>query len=179
MAQTRIFTIGHSTHPINKFIAMLQFFAIETLVDIRTVPQSRYNPQFRQDALSASMQEAGIDYRYFKDLGGLRKGRPDSPNTAWRNGGFRGYADYMQSPEFAAALEDLIDLAMQSSTAIMCAEAVPWRCHRNLVSDALVVHGIAVEHIMDVGKSSPHKLSTLAVVSGTSILYPGTQAELF
>ena len=177
-----VFTIGHSTHPIVEFITMLRASDIETLADIRTVPKSRHNPQFGQEALAASLHDAGIAYVYMKDLGGLRKARKDSPNAGWRNASFRGYADYMQTPEFRSALEKLIVLSQQSRVAIMCAEVVPWRCHRSLVADALIVRGIPVEDIMSVQKSSPHKLTKFAQVCGTEILYPPeetAQGDLF
>jgi uncharacterized protein (DUF488 family) len=167
-----IFTIGHSTHPIDAFIAMLSAYDIKTLADIRTIPRSRHNPQFSQDALSQSLGSAGIAYRYMKELGGLRRPEKDSPNTGWRNLSFRGYADYMRTAPFRSAIDELIDLGKSSRTTIMCAEAVPWRCHRSLVGDALLVRHIPVEDIMSAEKSSPHTLTKFAQVSGTEILYP-------
>ncbi len=173
-----IYTIGHSTRPIADFLAMLHAFGIATLVDIRTVPKSRHNPQFGQEALTEALEADGVSYRYMKALGGLRKPWPDSPNAGWRNESFRGYADHMQTPDFEAALADLIALSQNTRLAIMCAEAVPWRCHRSLVADALSVRGVPVEHIMGVGKSSPHKLTRFAHVEGARITYPPEQAAL-
>src|SRR5579872_2571631 len=132
-----LLTIGHSTHPIGEFIAILEAQGVDLLADVRTIPRSRHNPQFNRDALAASLAEAEMRYVPMPGLGGLRHARPDSPNTAWRNASFRGYADYMQTPEFTAAIEELIALGSDKQTAIMCAEAVPWRCHRSLVGDAL------------------------------------------
>lgn len=167
-----IYTIGHSTHPIETFIAMLDSFAVRTLVDVRTIPRSRHNPQFEQEALERELKAAGIEYRHMKELGGLRKTHAGSVNTGWRNASFRGYADYMQTGEFAAAVEELTRIASRSPTAIMCAEAVPWRCHRSLVADALTIRGIAVIDILGESKSRPHVLTSFARVSGTAITYP-------
>jgi uncharacterized protein (DUF488 family) len=167
-----IYTIGHSTHEIGAFIALLQAHGIETLTDIRTIPKSRHNPQYGQDALKASLGEHRIAYLYMEDLGGLRRARKDSPNGGWRNSSFRGYADYMQTEEFREALESLIETGQERRTAIMCAEAVPWRCHRSLVADALTVRHIAVLDIMPDGRVSPHRLTPFARVEGTAITYP-------
>lgn len=167
-----IFTVGHSTHPIGEFIAMLQAYGIETLVDIRTVPRSRHNPQFSQDALAESLQASGIAYRSMQALGGLRHAKKGSPNQGWRNPSFRGYADYMQTAEFRRAVEALVAIGKSSRTAIMCAEAVPWRCHRSLVGDALLVRGIQVVDMLSAEKASPHALTSFAVVNGEEILYP-------
>jgi uncharacterized protein (DUF488 family) len=167
-----VFTIGHSTHPIEEFVDILKAYEIGTLVDVRTVPHSRHNPQFGQDALMQSMESAGIAYRYMKDLGGLRKARKDSPNMGWQNLSFRGYADYMQTEPSRIAIDELVALGTRSRSAIMCAEALPWRCHRSLVGDALLVRQIPVEDIMSAQKSSPHKLTKFAQVAGTEILYP-------
>ncbi len=167
-----MFTIGHSTHPIEEFIGILKAYDIETLVDIRTIPRSRHNPQFSQETLALSLKSGGIAYRYMKNLGGLRRTKKGSPNQGWRNVSFRGYADYMQTAEFQHAVEELVALGKVSRTAIMCAEAVPWRCHRSLVGDALIVRHIPVEDIMSARKSSPHKLTKFAHVKGEQILYP-------
>jgi len=169
-------TIGHSTRPIGEFIAILKAHGIEELVDIRTVPRSRHNPQFNRDELPKSLEEAGIAYRHMPALGGLRRARPDSINTGWRNASFRGYADYMQTREFQDALDELIALAREKRIAIMCAEAVEWRCHRSLVADALVVRGIAVEHIQTASRAKPHRLTPFARVEGTGIVY-GEESE--
>ena len=172
-----IFTIGHSTHPIDAFVDMLKAYEIATLVDIRTVPRSRHNPQFSQSSLMQTMESAGIAYRYMKDLGGLRRPAKDSRNTGWRNLSFRGYADYMQTPPFTLAVDELAALGTASRTVMMCAEAVPWRCHRSLVGDALLVRHMPVEDIMSAQKSSPHRLTKFARVTGTQILYPPETEE--
>src|SRR5450759_3605219 len=142
-----ISTIGHSTRSIEEFIEILKAHSIEHVIDIRTVPRSRANPQFNRESLPASLQAAGIAYEHMPGLGGLRRARRDSINTAWRNASFRGYADYMQTPEFEASLDQLVAIAQERPSAIMCAEAVQWRCHRSLVADALLARGIRVEHI--------------------------------
>lgn len=174
---TTVYTIGHSTHPIEEFIEMLQANGVKQLVDIRTIPGSRHNPQFGQKALEESMPKAGIDYVYRKDLGGLRPKVKDSVNRGWRNASFRNYADYMQTEEFAAAVEELIGLAKKKTTAIMCAEAVPWRCHRSLVGDALLVRDVEVLDIMSKTKTTPHKLTPFAKTRGTKITYPSDDRE--
>lgn len=172
----KIYTIGHSTRPIEAFIALLKENGVLQLIDIRTIPRSRHNPQFEQVALQASLEEAGIQYVYMKMLGGLRPKVPDSVNTAWRNASFRNYADYMQTDAFAAAVDELIEHAAKKTTAIMCAEAVPWRCHRSLVGDALLVRGADVVDIMGEGKTSRHTLTSFAKVSGTRVTYPGDES---
>lgn len=180
-------TIGHSTLPIETFLAILRENRVRVLVDIRTVPQSRHNPQFERENLASSLTNAHIRYCWEPALGGLRHARKDSINTGWRNASFRGYADYMQTPEFATALDELLKAAPHAHTAVMCAEAVPWRCHRSLVADALTVRGITVEDILysAQGKShrEPHKLTSFARVEGERLWYPaeddlfaGTQA---
>jgi uncharacterized protein (DUF488 family) len=175
-------TIGHSTLSIETFLAVLRDNDVRVLADIRTVPQSRQNPQFGQKDLEASVTAAGIDYRWYRNLGGLRHARKDSINTGWRNTSFRGYADYMQTKEFAEALDELLEAAPHAHTALMCAEAVPWRCHRSLVGDALTVRGIAVEDISytPTGKSrrEPHKLTPFARVGDGRLWYPG-EGKLF
>ncbi len=169
-----ILTVGHSTHPIAGFIEMLQAHGVALLVDVRTVPRSRHNPQFNRETLPTSLEAAGIRYHHMPDLGGLRHPRRDSVNTAWRNSSFRGYADYMHMPAFAAALEELVALSADHQAAIMCAESVPWRCHRSLIADALSVRAIPVEHIMSASLRKPHSLTPFAKVDGTAITYPGT-----
>ncbi len=167
-------TIGHSTHPIEEFIRMLATHGVETLVDVRTIPRSRHNPQFNREMLPQSLQAACIEYVHMPGLGGLRHPRRDSVNTGWRNLSFRGFADYMRTPEFATALAQLIELSSASCTAIMCSEALPWRCHRSLIADALTVHGIPVEHIMSVASRKPHTLTSFAHVDnaeGDKIIY--------
>jgi uncharacterized protein (DUF488 family) len=169
--QRIVLTIGHSTHPIGEFIEILEAHGVDLLADVRTVPRSRHNPQFNGDALQASLAEVEMRYVPMPGLGGLRHARPDSPHTAWRNASFRGYAGYMQTDQFRENLERLIDLAQQTQTVIMCAEAVPWRCHRSLIADALLVRGIPVEHIMTATSSRPHKLTPFARISGNQIIY--------
>jgi uncharacterized protein (DUF488 family) len=173
-----IFTIGHSTHPIERFIELLQSNGIKQLLDIRTIPKSRHNPQFDSDALAASLRAAHIRYVHLKELGGLRHAHHDSVNRGWRNASFRGYADYMQTPEFEAALARAIELAQARPTALMCAEAVPWRCHRSLVADALTVRGIRVLEIVSSAEPKEHKLTPFARVCGNDITYPAEQASL-
>lgn len=171
-AALTVFTIGHSTRPIGEFIDLLKRNGVETLVDIRTIPKSRHNPQYWHDALAASLADAGIAYTRLPGLGGRRRTSPDSVNTAWRNMSFRGYADHMQTREFREALDDLIGIAQESPTAIMCSEAVPWRCHRSLVGDALLVRGIDVIDIMSLTSNRPETLTPWARVDGTMITYP-------
>lgn len=173
-----VFTLGHSTLPIERFIALLQTYGTERLVDIRTIPRSRHNPQFNNTALADSLTVAHLEYVHMQALGGLRHAGKDSPNTGWRNGGFRGYADYMQSEAFQDALETLIRMSRQKRVAIMCAEAVPWRCHRSLVADALSVRGIPVVEILSESSYRMHKLTPFAQVEGTQITYPPEQATL-
>lgn len=172
-----MFTVGHSTLPIDRFIAVLDAYGIARLVDIRTIPRSRHNPQFNGDALAGSLAAANIEYVYLSALGGLRHARKDSPNAGWRNAGFRGYADYMQTTEFEDALQELIRMSRERRSAIMCAEAVPWRCHRSLVADALEVRGIPVVEIFGEDTSRPHRLTPFARVEGTRITYPPEQAR--
>lgn len=168
----RLYTIGHSTRTVADLIALLTEHDVTRLVDVRTVPRSRHNPQFNQDALPASLAVAGIGYRHMPGLGGLRKPRRDSLNQGWRNASFRGYADYMQTPEFAAALGDLLGLAAGAIVAVMCAEAVPWRCHRSLIADTFLARGHEVFHIMSPGKVDQHRLTSFAEVDGTHVTYP-------
>jgi uncharacterized protein (DUF488 family) len=168
-------TVGHSTHSIEDFIAILKAHGIRQLVDVRTLPRSRHNPQFNRENLPASLQAAGIGYRHMPGLGGLRRAKPDSLNTAWRNASFRGFADYMQTAEFRENLEPLIALAREQPVAIMCAEAVPWRCHRSLIADALVALGIPVREILSSSSARPHALTPFARVDGTQVIYPGSR----
>jgi uncharacterized protein (DUF488 family) len=168
-----VLTIGHSNRPIEDLLAILNAHGIERLVDIRTVPRSRQNPQFNRDVLAGSLQPAGIAYLHMPPLGGLRHPRKDSINSAWRNDSFRGYADHMQTPEFETALDELIAIAARERTAIMCAESVPWRCHRSLVADALTARGEKVEHIMSESKRNPHSITPFARVENRRITYPG------
>jgi len=169
-----ILTIGHSTRPLNEFLGLLDAHGVECVVDVRTIPRSRRNPQFNSDALEDSLRKAHIGYVHKKPLGGLRHPKKDSINTGWRNDGFRGYADYMQTGEFDAALVELIEFTRTKRCAIMCAEAVPWRCHRSLISDALVIRKVAVEHIMSRALREPHALTPFALVRGVRITYPNS-----
>jgi uncharacterized protein (DUF488 family) len=173
-----ILTVGHSNRTIEDFLAILQAHGVEHLVDIRTVPRSRHNPQFNREAMPASLAAAGIRYTHMPGLGGLRHARPDSTNTGWRNASFRGYADYMQTPEFEKNLAELLRLAEGTRVAVMCAEAVPWRCHRSLVADALAARGVAVEHLMSSTEANPHKLTSFARIEGSRVFYPG-EGRLF
>jgi uncharacterized protein (DUF488 family) len=174
MAATRVFTIGHSTHPIEEFVRMLEAHGIQRLIDVRTVPGSRHNPQFGEQELAKSMPAAGIDYQRLKELGGLRHTPANAPtiNGAWRNASFRNYADYMQTPQFAAGIDELIALAQKQTVAIMCAEAVPWRCHRSLIGDALLARGLEVVDIMSVTSAKPHTMTSFANVDGERVWYP-------
>jgi uncharacterized protein (DUF488 family) len=167
-----IFTLGHSTLQQEDFIALLEAYAIGCLADIRTVPRSRHNPQFNSDTLKKALRACKLDYVLLPALGGLRHARKDSHNTGWRNASFRGFADYMQTPDFADGLEQLISLSHAQRTAIMCAEAVPWRCHRSLVADALNARGIPVIEILSATSYREHKMTPFAHVEGTSVSYP-------
>jgi uncharacterized protein (DUF488 family) len=167
-------TIGHSNRPLEELIGMLQAHGVTTLVDVRTVPKSRHNPQFNREALPAPLEAAGIAYRHMPGLGGLRHAPKDSTNTGWRNASFRGYADYMQTEEFERNLDEL--LAVPGDVAVMCAEAVPWRCHRSLVGDALLVRGVEVQDITSKTRVQAHKLTQWAKVKGVEITYPGEEA---
>jgi uncharacterized protein (DUF488 family) len=176
--QGAVFTLGHSTLPIERFVALLRTYGIERLVDIRTVPRSRHNPQFNDTALAGTLAAQHVEYVPMQALGGLRRARKDSPNTAWRNAGFRGYADYMQTEQFETALETLIVMSRQKRVAIMCAEAVPWRCHRSLVADALNARAVPVIEILSESSYRAHKLTAFAQLEGTRVTYPSAQAKL-
>ncbi len=168
-----IYTIGHSTHPIAEFIKILKTYQVERIVDVRTIPKSRANPQFNESELKASLEQEGINYVRLEALGGLRHTTNASINTAWKNKSFRGYADYMQTDAFQQGIDALIELAKEKQVAIMCAESVPWRCHRSLIGDALLVRGFKVEDIMSEKSSKPHRLTPWARVDGMQITYPG------
>jgi uncharacterized protein (DUF488 family) len=165
-------TIGHSTRSLDEFIALLGAHGVSLIVDVRTVPRSRHNPQFNKDALPGSLKEAGIGYVHLPGLGGLRHAKADSLNIGWRNASFRGYADYMQTPEFEQQIENLIELVKGHRIALMCAEAVPWRCHRSLIGDALTVRGIRTEDIMSLTQRRLHTLTPFARVRSTNVTYP-------
>ncbi len=173
-----IFTVGHSTRPIEELLALLTGQGVQTLVDVRRFPGSRRHPQFSRDALAASLAEAGIGYVHEPDLGGRRAARPGSPHTAWRVDAFRGYADHMETPEFAAALDRLIRSSTEETVAILCAEALPWRCHRRLISDALVARGLPVLHILGPGRADPHELDPNAhVLPDGRLVYSGPEGD--
>jgi uncharacterized protein (DUF488 family) len=166
-----IYTIGHSTRSLAEFIDLLAAHGIEQLVDIRSIPRSRRHPHFAGDALAGSLEKSGILYRHSRALGGMRKPRRDSRNTAWRVEGFRGYADYMETPAFQAALDELLELAGERRTAVMCAEAVPWRCHRQLVADALVAREVEVRHITSTSTAARHTLTDFAQIASGRVSY--------
>ena len=172
-----ILTIGHSTHPLEAFIQLLQAHGVTRVADVRTVPRSRHNPQFNRETLPEQLKLAGIGYVHLPGLGGLRHARSDSPNRGWHNASFRGYADYMQTPEFAENLKALMRLAQEDRLALMCAEAVPWRCHRSLIADALSLRGVQVEHILGLKGRQPHRLTGFARVKGLEITYPEEEAR--
>lgn len=167
-----VFTVGHSTRSIEKFIDLLRAYDIACVADIRSVPRSRHNPQFNADVLGSTLRLSTIDYRPVAALGGLRHPRKDSPNQGWRNESFRGFADYMQTQAFEAGLEQLISMSRDQRLAMMCAEAVPWRCHRSLVADTLLVRRIPVVEILSETSSRVHSLTPFAHVEGTRITYP-------
>jgi len=169
-----IFTVGHSNRTFDELVTLLRLNSVSLLADVRTIARSRRHPHFAAEALSVSLPLAGVGYRHFAALGGLRKPRKDSTNTAWKNAGFRGYADYMLTPAFEGALNELIETAqMAGPAAIMCAEAVWWQCHRQLIADALVARSIGVRHIMGAGRTQSHVLTEFAVVTQGRVRYPG------
>ncbi len=176
VAPTSLFTIGHSNRSIDEFLALLEVHGIKQLVDVRTAAGSRRNPQFMKDELARALAERGIDYIHIPELGGFRRPLPDSINSAWRNDSFRGYADYMRTPEFETALERLLELAERQPTAVMCAEAVPWRCHRSLIADAVVARGLTVCHIASLKRCNPHTLTSFARVENMRATYPATES---
>lgn len=173
-----VMTIGHSTRTLEEFIGLLQAHAVSLVADVRTIPRSRHNPQFNKDSLPGELKKAGLGYVHLPGLGGLRHAKLNSLNVGWRNASFRGYADYMQTPEFETSLEELIQLAKQERIAIMCAEAVPWRCHRSLIADALLVRRIRTEDIMSPTRRQVHTLTSFAKVQGTTITYPAENLQL-
>ncbi len=171
----RVFTIGHGTRPLELFIAVLESAGIDLLVDVRTIPRSRHNPQFNQETLPGYLHPFGIGYIHPSGLGGLRKVRPESLNTGWRNASFRGFADYMQTEAFESNLNDLIERASQQTLVLMCAETLPWRCHRSLIADALLVRGRQVTHLFKPGDSREHRLTGWARVEGCKVTYPAAE----
>jgi uncharacterized protein (DUF488 family) len=170
--RSTIFTIGHSTRLLDELIELCRTNGVKRVIDIRTIPRSRHNPQFSREKLGPALRKHGIAYLHLKQLGGLRHAKPDSKNLGWHNSSFRGFADYMETPEFAAGLARAIKLAKARPSALMCAEAVPWRCHRSLVADALLVRGIQVLHIVGLSAPRPHNLTPFARVRALRIAYP-------
>jgi uncharacterized protein (DUF488 family) len=174
-----IHTIGHSTRPLHELVPLLRGLDITRLIDVRTVPKSRHNPQYNSDALAAALPEHGIAYQPMAALGGLRHPRSDSRNLGWRNASFRGFADYMQTGAFEAALTSLCAISANEPCVIMCAEAVPWRCHRSLIADALAVRRLEVRHIIGPGEAKLHLLTPFAMITGTNVTYPPDAPDLF
>jgi len=172
-----VFTIGHSSRAIEDFIRLLKAHGVERVIDVRTIPRSRHNPQFNRDQLSPALRRARMHYTHMPGLGGLRRARRDSPNTGWRNASFRGYADYMQTATFRESLNRCIQLAKRERVVLMCAEAVPWRCHRSLIADALLVKGIEASEITSGVRARPHSLTAWARVTGTRVTYPAARAQ--
>jgi len=172
-----VLTIGHSTRTLDEFIALLKAHAVTLVVDVRTIPRSRHNPQFNENSLPDSLKKAGIGYVHMPGLGGLRHAKHNSVSAGWRNASFRGYGDYMQTPEFKKQIEELIQLAKEHRIALMCAEAVPWRCHRSLIGDALTVRGIRTEDIMSLKQRQLHTLIPFAHVRGSTVMYPAENSS--
>lgn len=167
-----VLTIGHSARTVEDLTRLLRAHGVTRLVDVRAYPRSRRNPQFNRETLPDLLAAAGISYIHRSGLGGRRRPRPNSPNVGWRNASFQAFADYMQTPEFEAHVEQLVEMARRERIALMCAEAVPWHCHRSLIADALVVRGLRVEHILSEVRSQVHTLTPWAQVDGTRITYP-------
>jgi uncharacterized protein (DUF488 family) len=167
-----VLTIGHSNRPLEDFLEILKAHGVQRVIDIRTIPRSRHNPQFNREGFARSLRAAKIAYTHLKKLGGLRHARPDSKNLGWHNASFRGFADYMQTEEFRMGLEQALKLAKTRTSVLMCAEAVPWRCHRSLVADALLVRHVPVNHILSSSRAQPHALTPFARVRGKQITYP-------
>ena len=175
--QSLVYTVGHSTRSLDEFVGLLKGHNVDKVADVRTVPRSRHNPQFETCALESALAACGIAYEHMPGLGGFRRADPSSPNGGWRNLSFRGYADYMQAPEFARSLEALVSEASHWCIAVMCAEAVPWRCHRSLIADALIVRGCRVMEITGKSAARDHSLTPFAKVDGESITYPPESTE--
>jgi uncharacterized protein (DUF488 family) len=172
-----VLTVGHSTRSLDEFLALLAAHSVTQLLDVRTVPRSRHNPQFNRETLPGALETAGILYTHVAGLGGFRRTHPGSPNLGWRNASFRGFADYMQTSEFAECLTEVIAAAARQRLVLMCAEAVPWRCHRSLIADALVVHGVPVEEIVGGARRQVHVLTPFARVDGLNLTYPSAAPE--
>lgn len=170
-----IFTIGHSTRTLDELVELLRAHGVRRVIDIRTIPRSRHNPQYNRETLGPALRSRKIGYVHLKDLGGLRRAKPNSRNLGWHNTSFRGFADYMQTPGFEAALSRAIELSKAKSSALMCAEAVPWRCHRSLVADSLAARKFSVKHIMSVTRANRHKLTSFARVRGKKVTYPSDE----
>jgi uncharacterized protein (DUF488 family) len=173
----QVLTVGHSNRPLQDFLRMLGAHRVTLVADVRKMRRSRSNPQFNHYTLAQALREVGMHYVHLPVLGGLRRRRQDSPNTGWQNASFQGYADYMLTPEFEQGLQELLERARGQRAAVMCAEAVPWRCHRSLIADALCVRGIPVEHILSASQTRPHVLRAWARVQGTRIIYPAPAEE--
>lgn len=175
-----VFTVGHSTRALEEFIDLLKAHSVASLIDVRTVPRTRHNPQFNRDTFPEALARVGIRYTHVPGLGGFRHTHPGSPNTGWRNASFRGFADYMQTPEFAKSLAGVIEQATRERVALMCAEAVPWRCHRSLIADALTARGLRVAHVLGRGAAREHVLTPWARVDGGRLSYaaPGDTPRL-
>jgi uncharacterized protein (DUF488 family) len=167
-----IFTIGHSTRPLSELVQLLRAHGVHRVIDIRTIPRSRHNPQYNRETLGPALRSNGIGYVHLKALGGLRRTKPYSTNVGWHNASFRGFADYMETAEFEVALARAMKLSKVKPSVLMCAEAVPWRCHRSLVADALAARKFSVEHIMSVARANQHKLTSFARVRGKKVTYP-------
>ncbi len=167
-----IFTIGHSTRPLSELVQLLRAHGVHRVIDIRTIPRSRHNPQYNRETLGPALRSKRIGYVHLKALGGLRRTKSDSKNVGWHNASFRGFADYMQTAEFEAALARAIKLSKVMPSALMCSEAVPWRCHRSLVADALAARKFSVEHVMSATRANQHKLTSFARVRGKRVTYP-------
>jgi uncharacterized protein (DUF488 family) len=173
-----LYTIGHSTRPLEEFIALLRAHAITAVADVRRFPASRRHPHFGRERLAEALAAEHVAYVWIEALGGRRRARPDSPHTAWTNDAFRAYADHMDTPEFAHALAELLALARTHVPAVLCAEAVPWRCHRQLVADALVARGHEVRHVLGLDAAPPHRMTAFARVDGARIRYDSGQLAL-
>jgi uncharacterized protein (DUF488 family) len=174
----RVWTVGHSIRGFEELVTILHDAAIELLVDVRTVPKSRRVPHFNREALETELPSKGVRYMHMPRLGGFRRAVAGSPNTAWRNASFRGFADYMLTMDFDEALDDLCVTADRQRTAIMCSEAVPWRCHRSLIADALTARGAAVTHLLGHKREQPHSLTSFAAIEGERVTYPGAEEQL-
>jgi uncharacterized protein (DUF488 family) len=175
--QVTVYTVGHSTHSLDDFVGLLRAYGIKQLLDVRTIPRSHHNPQFNYDTLGRFLRNRRIGYRHMKALGGLRHAHADSINAGWHNASFRGFADYMQTPEFVAAVAKLIELVSEKTTVLMCAEAVPWRCHRSLIGDALIVRGFDVVDIFTSKSAKPHTIASMAEIEGDRVTYPADRGE--